>query len=97
METVSFQDRVVGKQDSFQVSLPKEETGKQFIIIYSHLLDDCLLLVRTKAEADALRRQGVQDVIYTAAEVQALKDASREQVTACHKAKKIYPEAEVST
>ncbi len=68
----------------------------KYTIIYSHLLDDCLLLVRTEAEADALRRQGVEDVIYTAAEVQALKDKSRGQVAACHNAKKIYPDAKVS-
>ena len=52
---------------------PVEDFGKPYTMIYSHLLKDSLLLVRTDEQAAALRRQGVEDVIYTAAEVQALK------------------------
>jgi hypothetical protein len=67
------------------------DSGKPYTCIYSHLLKDSLLLVRTDAQAAALRRQGLLDVIYTAAEVQTLKGKTPNEIRAVHGIKKAFP------
>jgi len=69
---------------------PVEDFGKPYTMIYSHLLKDSLLLVRTDEQAAALRRQGVEDVIYTAAEVQALKGKTPDEIRSVHAVKKAF-------
>lgn len=95
-ETGSFHEDNTGKPDSFQVSLTKEETRKPYTIIYSRLLDDFLLLVNTDEQSEALRRQGVEDVIYTGSEVQNLRGKTQDEIRAFHKVKKAFPSGRVT-
>lgn len=90
-EAGSFQAEDIGKPESFQVSLPKVETGKPYTIIYSRMLDDFLLLVATNQDRDILLAQGVEDTIYTSAEIQKLKGLPPESIKAHHAIKKTSP------
>ena len=91
-ETASFPSRKLDGPVSGVGNCPDTMTVSDglYTIIYSRLLDDCLLLVRTKEQAEVLRRQGVEGVIYTGDEVQALKGKTPEQIDACHRVKKAF-------
>ena len=92
-ETGSFPGRKPEGQVSTVGNSPAqvEDAGKPYTVIYSHILKDAFLWVRTDAQAAALRRQGLEDVIYTAAEVQALKGKTPDEIRSVHEAKKGFP------
>lgn len=79
--------------DGFQVSMPMEETGKPYKVVYSKLLDDIILVVDTDEQADAMRQRGVLDVIYTTAEALSLKGMTPDEIRAIHIIKKTFPRA----
>ncbi len=95
METGCFPGKEAGKPESFQVSSPKGETRKPYTIIYSSVLSDLLLLVDADEEAETLRRRGIEDVIYTASEVHALKGKTAEEIRAVHRIKKVFLSAKI--
>ena len=92
-ETVGFQGEPRGKQESFQVSPPSVETDKPYTIIYSHLLKDTFLWVNTDKQANMLRRDGVQDVIYTTEEALTLRNMTADEIRKYHEIKKAFPMA----
>ena len=57
-------------------------------LIYSEILQDLLWAVPDEAARERLTAKGVKEVIYTEAEIDLLREASRETLQAVHTAKK---------
>jgi hypothetical protein len=66
-----------------------------YVIIYSRILDDFLLLSDTEDQAEILRAQGVEDVIYTVEDIGKLKGLPPESLKAHHAIKKVFPRSKI--
>jgi hypothetical protein len=62
-----------------------------YLIIYSHIPDDFLLVTDTENRAGALRAQGIEDAINTVGDIEMLKELSPESLKAHQLIKKICP------
>jgi len=67
-------------------------------IVYSPILDDCLLLTDTDESVQALKDTGIEwDIIYSMREVKELEDLPPESLRAYHMIKKVFPDSKIKT
>jgi hypothetical protein len=98
----SQEDFIMNLMDKYQKKAsktPPESKGRGipfpppcgYVIIYSRILNDYLLLTDTESRADALRAGGIEEPIYTAEEIKRLDGLPPESIRAHYLIKKTFP------
>ena len=65
-------------------------------LIYSEILQDFLWAVPDEAARERLFAEGVKEPVYTEAEIDLLRGASKETLKTVHAAKKAFPGSKVT-
>lgn len=96
---MNLMEKYQGKQGVQPKPEPIKEQGKaplpKYTLIYSHILNDYLLLTGTDKDRDRLIDSGIEEVIYTRDEIPKLEGLSPESLRAQHEIKRAFPRSRI--